>query len=504
VSADVGDSVHEQEAVRRAEAQLHAVLEALPEPVVLHERGRILAANRAFVALLGFDSVDALVGHDALEFVYPEDREYVKGRLGSTLRNRRTPEHRIQDCHGRPIPVEVTGVPFPYEGRVVSLAAVHDLREQKRVDAELAAAERWASLGRVASAVGHELNNPLTYVLAALELVRRDLAALAADGADISTALSRVAVAREGAERARDIVRDLKALSIPMEDVIEAVDVHRVLDVAVSTAMHEIDHRARLVRDYGVIQPVSANQGRLIQVFVNLLINAAHAIPDGDAASNEIRIATRMIDASRVEIEVTDTGCGIPAGDEARLFEPFFTTKSGGTGIGLSIAHRIITSVGGTISGESRIPRGARFRVTLGVSEQSAATPEPVARQAAATRNARVLFADDEPLIRNLARELLAPYDVVTAASGRAAIRLLEADHFDAVVCDLQMPDLGGVDVYEWILAHKPELAERIVFTTGGVFTERARRFVADSERRLLEKPLDLERMRLVVDALVG
>jgi PAS domain S-box-containing protein len=150
VSVDPGD----------ADAQLRAVLEALPEPVVVHERGRILTANRAFVELLGFASVDELIGNDALDHVYPDDREYVKARLGSTLKNRRTPEHRIMDCHGRPIPVEVTGVPFPYEGRVVSLAAVHDLREQKRIDAELAAAERWASLGRVASAVGHELNNP--------------------------------------------------------------------------------------------------------------------------------------------------------------------------------------------------------------------------------------------------------------------------------------------------------------------------------------------------------
>jgi PAS domain S-box-containing protein len=492
----------EGDPLRRAEAQLHAVLEALPEPVVVHERGRIVTANRAFVALLGMESVDALCGHEALEFVHPDDREFVKARLGSTLQNRRTPEHRITDRWGHPIPVEVTGVPFPYEGRVVSLAIVHDMRERKRVEAELAASERWTSLGRLASAVGHELNNPLTYVLGALELVRRDLAALAADGVDISVALARVTVAREGAERVRDIVRDLKALSSPAEEVVVAVDLHRALDVAIATARHEIDHRARLVRDYGDIPPVLGNEGRLIQVFVNVLVNAAHAMPDGEAASNEIRLATRVV-GSQVEVEVTDTGCGLPAGDEARLFEPNYTTKTGGTGIGLSIAHRIVTSFGGTISAESRSPRGARLRVSLRASTQPVATPH-TAPFVPSNRHARVLFADDEPLIRNLARELLEPYDVVTAASGRAAIRLLESEHFDAVVCDLQMPDLGGVDVYEWILAQRPDLAGRIVFTTGGVFTERARRFIADSAHRVLEKPLDLERMRRVVDALLG
>src|SRR5262249_28403573 len=147
----------------------------------------------------------------------------------------------------------------PYEGRVVALVIIHDLRERKRVEAELAAADRLASLGRVASAVGHEINNPLTYVLGALEMVRRDLAVLAAGGVDTSTALSRVDVAREGAERVRDIVRDLKALSSPSEDVVSAIDLHRVLESAIATAMHEIDHRARLVRDYGTIQPVSGN-----------------------------------------------------------------------------------------------------------------------------------------------------------------------------------------------------------------------------------------------------
>src|SRR5262245_21793751 len=326
----------------------------------------------------GVDSVDDLGGHDALEFVHPDDREFVKSRLESTMKNRRTPEHRITDRSGQPIPVEVTGVPFPYEGRVVALAAVHDLRERKRVDAELAAADRLASLGRIASAVGHEINNPLTYVLGALELVRKDLHALAASGVDISAALGRLDVAREGAERVRDIVRDLKSLSSPSEDTVVAVDLHRVLEVAVATALHEIDHRARLVRDYGDIQRVLGNEGRIIQVFVNLLISAAHAIPDGDVAANEIRIVTRMAGASHVTIEVSDTGSGLPSGDNVRLFEPFYTTKSGGTGIGLSIAHRIVTSTGGTITAEARSPRGARFCVSLRVSPQPAPAPRDV------------------------------------------------------------------------------------------------------------------------------
>ncbi len=115
-----------------------------------------------------------------------------------------------------------------------------------------------------------------------------------------------------------------------------------------------------------------------------------------------------------------------------------------------------------------------------------------------------MLFADDEPLIRRIAHQLLAPHDVVTAASGRAAIELLESQQFDVVICDLQMPDLGGVDVYEWIVSRKPELADRIAFTTGGAFTESARRFVGESALRVVQKPFDVERVRRVVDEMLG
>ncbi len=305
----------DREGLGQSESQLRALLDALPEPVVVHERGRIVTANAAFAVLLAIESVDDLVGRFALELVHPDDLELVKTRLDSTLKNRRTPEHRLVDRRGRAIPVEVTGVPFPYGDRVLALAIVHDLRERKRIEAELAAAERLASLGRIASAVGHEINNPLTYLIGALELLRADLAALGARGEEV---VSRVDIARDGAERIRDIVGDLKALSSPSEGIVAAVDLHRVLETAIATTTHEIAHRAQLVREYGQLQTVSGVERRLVQVFVNLLINAAQSIRDGDVASHEIRVATRMLDATHAMVEVTDSGRGLPA-DSARL-----------------------------------------------------------------------------------------------------------------------------------------------------------------------------------------
>jgi PAS domain S-box-containing protein len=482
------------------ESELRRILDALPEPAVVHQRGQILTANRAFAALLGVDTVDELVGLGALEFVHPDDRGFVLARLSSTRENRRTPEHRLLNRKGEVIPVEVTGIPFPFGDTLAALAVVHDLRERKRLDAELAAAERLASLGRLAAAVGHEINNPLMYVLTSLELLRRELGTLGG-GPELDRLLGRVQDAHDGAVRVRDIVRDLKTLSNPYEGPIGAIDVHRVLDVAAATAMHEIEHRAVLVRDLGDIARVAGSEGRLVQVFVNLLVNAAHAISDGDVAANEIRIVTRMADDTHVCVEIHDTGVGFTPDDAMRMFEPYFTTKVGGIGLGLSIAHRIVSGFGGKLVAEPRAPRGSCFRVTLLASPLApvVATAEPAHTPG---KRGRVLFADDEASIRKIAADALAPHEVVTAASGRAVIELLEREHFDAIICDLQMPDLGGVDVYEWLVASRPALVERLVLMTGGVFTERARRLV--SSLRYVEKPLDVERMREIVQTLIN
>ncbi|HSD86464.1 MAG TPA: PAS domain S-box protein [Kofleriaceae bacterium] len=503
---DVTERVEAEIALQASKASLRAVLEALLEPCVVHDRGQILTANRAFLDLLGWDSVEALKKLRAIELVHPEDREVVAALIKGSLRNRRTPEHRLLHRSGEAIPVEVTGAPYPFDGTIAALAIVHDLRERKRLDAELAAAERMASLGRLASAVGHEINNPLTYVLGMIDVLRRDLAGLATNTPAAAPLIERAEYAREGALRVRDIVRDLKALSPANEGPPGAIDLHRVLDLAAGTAAHEINHRARLICDYGSIAPVSGSEGRLIQVFVNLLVNAAQAIPEGDVASNDIRVVTRMADTSRVMVEVFDTGRGFGTDEAPRLFEPYFTTKAGtGIGLGLSIAHRIVSSFGGTIVAEARSPRGAVFRVTLpvhpGVPETRALeTGSPVMAQPAA----RVLFADDEILIRNLAQPALEPFAVTVVASGREVIELLaRGERFDAIICDLHMPDVGGVDVFEWIVAHKPELADRFAFMTGGAFTERARHFVTTSRLPHLDKPFELEKLRELIGSMV-
>ncbi|MGZ5966309.1 MAG: PAS domain S-box protein [Polyangiales bacterium] len=482
---DVTARVEAEQALARASSSFRDLLLALADPVIVHASGHILFVNPALLALLGYDEASQLVGKPSVELVHPDDRAYVEGRIQTEVRPNRTREHRLLARDGTSIEIDVSSIPFLFEGQLARIAFIHDLREQKRIESELALSERLASLGRLSSAVGHEINNPLTYVLGALEILDRDLA----DQRDLR---ARVVLAREGAERVRDNVRDMRSLSMAEDDTTASgCDLRRVIELAAATAAHEIRHRARLVIDIGLAPHVAGTEGRLIQVFVNLLVNAAQAIPEGNVEDNEIRVRV-WPQGNNFVVEVSDTGSGISETDAHRIFEPFFTTKpsGSGTGLGLAIVQRIVASVGGTIGAEPRSPKGSTFRVTLprfsSLSKPTSSVPPPQVSRA------RVLIADDEQLIGRIAKQLLDSHEVISVESGRGVIDLLQrGDRFDAIVCDLQMRELGGADVYEWVVATRPELERRLAFMTGGAFTPRAQSFLDHSRRPYLEKPFD-------------
>ncbi|HEY6099603.1 MAG TPA: ATP-binding protein [Anaeromyxobacter sp.] len=291
------------------------------------------------------------------------------------------------------------------------------------------------------------------------------------------------------------------------------VDVRAVLESALAMAQHEIKHRARVVVDFPA-EPlaVDANAARLGQVFLNLLVNAAQAIPEGHADRNEIRLSARAAGA-RVVLEVFDTGVGIPPEELGRLFDPFFTTKpmGGGTGLGLAICHGIVATLGGEISVASRAGAGTTFTVALPAADARrlalAAERDPSPEEPKpSARRGRVLVIDDEPGIGTaIQRVLRRDHDVVAATSGREALSVIKsASDFDAVLCDVMMPELTGMEIYRVLRAELPELAERVVFMSGGAFTPEARAFLSEVPNRSIAKPFDPTALRAVVARIVG
>jgi nitrogen-specific signal transduction histidine kinase/CheY-like chemotaxis protein len=393
-----------------------------------------------------------------------------------------------------------------------------DTTELKQAEARLALAARLASVGTLAAGVAHEINNPLAFIVANLDIAIRRLARAGRPAAndagptraDERELLSMLEDAREGAERVRLIVRDLTTFARAEDERRGPVDVARVLNSCAQMAMNEIRHRARVVRDFAEVPPVEAHEARLGQVFLNLIVNAAQAIPEGAADRNAIALSTRLDPEGRVVIEIRDTGRGIAPEALGRIFDPFYTSKEvgEGLGLGLSICHSIITGLGGEISVESEPGKGSTFRVTLpassGAVHAMAASEAPPG--ASAQPRGRVLIVDDELLItRAIAGTLASEHDTVTARGAREALaQIRDGERFDVILCDLMMPELTGMDFHEALGEIAPEQQRRIVFLTGGAFTDRARVFLEEAGRRLLMKPFDAATLLSVVAEVIA
>ena len=396
--------------------------------------------------------------------------------------------------------------------------------QQRKMREQLIISERMASAGTLAAGVAHEINNPLAVVIANLDYVNHALAALlpgarkGASANDTSPALATIEKqladideplrdAREAVGRIREIVRDVKLFSRPHEGDIESVDLKRVIESSIRMAWNEIRHRAQVVRDYHHTSMVEANEARLGQVLLNLVINAVQAIPEGHAGQNSIRVSTRQVDDQHVEIEVRDSGCGIPRENLERIFDPFFTTKPVGigTGLGLSICHRIVTDLGGEMSVESEVGKGTAFRVTLPVGRTE---PQERAETNAApdvTRRAKVLIIDDEEALgRALRRSLSKQHDATVVTSGAEAVsRILGGERYDAIISDLMMPDVTGMEIYAQLSAAVPDQAQRMIFLTGGAFTATARNFLDDVPNPRLEKPVEMVNLLAIISTLL-
>ncbi len=383
---DVTFARYEEELRQRTEANFRTLIELTPDAMAVFQNETLSYANPRMVLLLGYERDAELVGRRPADFVYPDNRVLIdRRRLAHASRGVTSPpaEERFLRRDGAPVPVEVTTIPIFFDGGPATLVHARDLTERKRLEAQVVMADRLASVGRLAAAVGHEINNPLAYVMANVDLALERLAEPEASSPDhIADIIEMLREAREGSERVRHIVRDLKVFSRGETEERTRVDPRRVLDSCVNMARGEIRQRARLIKRYDETPPVLANEARLGQVLLNLLINAAHAIPEGDPESHDIQVATREDSQGRVVIEVKDSGTGIPEEVKRRLFEPFFTTKSGGrgTGLGLSICKSIVTALGGEIGFDSQVGQGTTFRVTLPAAPAlGAVVPPPLA-----------------------------------------------------------------------------------------------------------------------------
>jgi two-component system cell cycle sensor histidine kinase/response regulator CckA len=532
IARDITERREVEEQLKMSEASFRILLEGVPDAAAIQRDGRIVYANMALVSALGFDRPDQLVGRAMAQFI-EDDMEEVPGPPPdpSGIKGMITGERRLVRRDGKTRVAELVSLPLLFDGAPAVVSIARDVTEQHQFQQRLRLTDRLASVGTLAAGIAHEINNPLAFVISNLsflsEEMRRSQLSLEASGTggphppgtprqrtraetDLVEWQEVLSEAYEGAERVRQIVRQLKMFSRPDEERLSPVDVHQVLESVVMMAANEIRHRAQLHKDFGAVPMVMANEGKLSQVFLHLVVNAAQAIPEGQAHQNVIRLVTRRLDPGRVQIEVQDTGSGIPPESLGRIFDPFFTTRrvGEGTGLGLSICHGIITNLGGEISVESEMGKGTTFKVVLPSLEprtrpRPSGMPTPIH---IANRRGRVLVVDDEPGVGKVLRRILKEHEVEVAAGGRQALERLqqEPDLFDAVLCDVMMPDLGGKDLYEAVRRTHSGLERRFIFVSGGAFTTNAREFLETIPNPKLEKPFNEPALRAIVQELVS
>jgi PAS domain S-box-containing protein len=424
-----------------------------------------------------------------------------------------------------------------YELRVVprsdgaeALVLVRDVTQAVRDDRQLAITERMASLGTLAAGIAHEINNPLTFLTANHELLEEGLTKLErGERVDVAELRQLVDEAREGTRRVRDIVASLRTFSrVEVKVVPTPIDPVVAFDRALAICSTELRHKAVLERELTRVGSVLGDESQLIQVLVNLLMNAIQSLPE--AKLGTIRVVSRADSGGRVRLEVQDTGGGIPPHVQKRIFDPFFTTKppGQGTGLGLSISDRIIRDMGGELRVTSEVGRGSTFSVLLppapaapqrhpptrsapveapstraprapevreDAPEEGEAGPTQPRVRVAAGAPVEVLVVDDDLLVqRSLVRTLeRAGHRVVAAESAEVAlVRLGGGSLPDVILCDVMMPHTSGVELFERVRALRGELAGRFVFMTGGAFSDAMQASVLASGRPLLDKPLEL------------
>jgi signal transduction histidine kinase len=398
---------------------------------------------------------------------------------------------------------------------------VRDITEDRDREVRRLQAEKLASIGMLAAGVAHEINNPAAFVLANIEALVaqmrlieekvRELPGVGGSstagevGAVLFEATAMLQESKEGMVRIHRIVRDLGSFSHADDDSTAPINVNAAVESALTMLRNELKYRARVERDLRATSAVRANSARLGQVFLNLIMNAAQALDEAGIKRNVVAVSS-FEDAGDVVVTVQDNGPGIPPEIITRIFDSFFTTKPRGvgTGLGLPISQGIVKSMGGEITVDSRPGAGSIFRVRLPAvaAPVVAVTAESTLPSHGFSRR-RILAIDDEALLLKAYRRMLGDmHDVQTAVGAQEALRVLANDRqFDAILCDLQMPDVSGAELYGTVRLRYPGLADRFIFVTGGAFSSDAKRFLEESACSVINKPFRVEELLTMIEA---
>jgi PAS domain S-box-containing protein len=498
---DVTERKRAEETLRRSEEHFRALIDNAQDIItVAAADGTILYESPSVERLLGYRP-EELMGRSALEFVHPDDRTRVADGI----------------AHGSRIPGHVTALEFRFRHKDGSwrlleglgknllddplvagiVVNTRDITDRALAEERLRQSEKLAAMGELLAGVAHELNNPLSVVMAQTAMLR-----MAADDPSLAARADKIARA---ADRAARIVKNFLALARHRPPERQEVQLNTVVREALELLAYplKVDNVA-VVTDLAPDLPaLRADPHQLHQVLVNLITNAHQAMRE-TAGERRLTFVTRLDPAGRrARLGVSDTGPGIPPEILSRVFEPFFTTKppGQGTGLGLSLCQGIVEAHGGTIVVETERERGVTFWVELPLGEtgEAAAGSPPMAERPLGPLS--LLVVDDEPDVAAVLADMLTGdgHQVETAPNGRRALEKIREGEFDLIISDLRMPELDGPGLWQEIQHLRPDLMSRVVFITGDTLGAGTREFLERANRPTLDKPFLLEDVRKAV-----
>jgi PAS domain S-box-containing protein len=518
---DITDRKTADESLRRSEENLRVIIGEMPNGLFIIDSEKIIFANRTMAQLVGLSSEKELLGKSPFDFVHSDFHSIMRERFENLAKDggaNPSIRSKVIGKEGRLVEVETRSLSIQFDGKQNILVIMRDVTQQNQMERQATLNDKLATVGTLAAGVAHEVNNPLSYVLANLVFLQEQLEDIkrhlqmngSFDGTCQKTfeeMKGELADIAKGSEKIRDIVKGLKAFVRANDDELEKVDLNQAVESAINMSFHIIKQKARVEKDFAVDLPhLIANSGKLQQVFINLLINAAQSMEGNKPEKNKISIRTGRYDGI-VFVEFKDTGVGIPEKILPRIFDPFFTTKPTGvgTGLGLSVSNEILNHYGGTIEVQSTMGKGSTFTVKLPRENgQEVAAVNPVLP--VEVKRGRVLIVDDEPgNLDVLCKILKKNGTVLSALSGLDAMGIIEREvgNIEAILSDINMPDMNGVDLYKNVAKKFPGLEKRIIFITGGIFSEEIKDFLKTIPNTCMEKPFNLEEVRKTVSEMV-
>lgn len=533
VTKALGAAVSREYHLRRLELQLRAVqgTEMRMRALLVQASDGIVVLDTAGVVVFANAAAARLCGHEGGEWVGTRFEHPIPAAGEAAICS-----ISLGTVHRR---LSITAAPTVWDaqeavvlllqqiGTSASVPAMDHVRDQ---------ADRLRAIGRLAAGVAHEVNNPLTFVLANLESLReschtihrfvrkldvaldpetegdiarvRELSQEYAIREVVEDAADMLTDCNKGMNRIQDIARSLGTFSRADEDEAELVDISRVVDDACAMVFNQIRYRARLVKRFESTPTVAAYPGRIAQALVNMLVNAAESIRGGKYNDHRIVVAT-YVREEEISISVTDTGEGVPAKDREHIFVPGYTTRAdeGAMGLGLTLCSKVADEHGGRVEVHPLEGQGTRFELiipcdtglSVRVQRRDSRPPSEMPFQ-----GQRLLIVDDDAMVLSaLRRRLQRRYEVVTVLGGVEALALLSEDpDFDAIICDLMMPEVDGKSFYEAVSTDHPALLGKTVFMSGGAFTPRLRKFAASISNIVLQKPVSRDRLDEVLRSL--